>query len=51
MIAEAHYGMLTVDSPEGRGVRVTLALPMEDEDWSEFNHEEYGLSDTIVFRT
>ena len=49
-IAEAHYGMLTVDSPEGRGVRVTLALPMEDEDWSEFNHEEYGLSDTIVFR-
>jgi len=48
--AEAHYGMLTVDSLEGRGVRVTLALPMEDEDWSEFNHEEYGLSDTIVFR-
>src|SRR5258706_9132186 len=49
-IAVAHYGTLTVDSPAGRGVRVTLALPMEDEDWREFNHEEYGLSDTIVFR-
>jgi signal transduction histidine kinase len=49
-IAEAHYGTLMVDSPAGRGVRVTLALPMEDEDWSEFNHEEYGLSETIVFR-
>ncbi len=49
-IAEAHYGTLTLDSPAGRGGRVTLALPMEDEDWSEFSHEEYGLSDTIVFR-
>lgn len=31
-IAAAHYGTLTVDSPRGHGVQVTLALPMEDED-------------------
>jgi two-component system, OmpR family, sensor kinase len=31
-IAAAHYGTLTVDSPRGQGVQVTLALPMEDED-------------------
>ena len=30
-IAAAHYGTLTVDSPRGQGVQVTLALPMEDE--------------------
>jgi signal transduction histidine kinase len=35
-IAEAHYGTLTVDSPQGKGVRITLALPVEDEDSSEF---------------
>lgn len=35
-IAEAHYGTLTVDSPRGEGVQVTLALPVEDEDSSEF---------------
>ena len=31
-IAAAHYGTLTIDSPQGQGVQVTLALPMEDED-------------------
>lgn len=36
-IAEAHYGTLTVDSPPGQGVRVTLGLPVEDEDSDEFN--------------
>ena len=41
-IAEAHYGTLTVDSPRGQGVQVTLALPMEDEDLSELNHEGSG---------
>ncbi|HEX6479764.1 MAG TPA: GAF domain-containing sensor histidine kinase [Ktedonobacteraceae bacterium] len=42
-IAEAHYGTLTVDSPAGQGVQVTLGLPVEDEDFNEFNHfEESG---------
>jgi two-component system, OmpR family, sensor kinase len=31
-IVAAHYGTLTVDSPRGQGVQVTLALPMENED-------------------
>src|SRR2546421_544094 len=31
-IAKAHHGMLTIDSLQGQGVQVTLALPMEDED-------------------
>jgi two-component system, OmpR family, sensor kinase len=31
-IAKAHHGMLTIDSQQGQGVQVTLALPMEDED-------------------
>jgi two-component system, OmpR family, sensor kinase len=29
-IAAAHRGTLTVDSPQGQGVQVTLALPMEE---------------------
>jgi two-component system, OmpR family, sensor kinase len=37
-IAAAHYGTLTIDSAPGQGVQVTLALPLEDEDWSEYNH-------------
>jgi signal transduction histidine kinase len=39
-IAEAHYGTLSVDSPSGQGVQVTLGLPVEDEDFSEFKHHE-----------
>ena len=39
-IAEAHYGTLTVDSPPGQGVHVTLGLPVEDEDFDEFNQYE-----------
>jgi signal transduction histidine kinase len=39
-IAEAHYGTLTVDSPGREGVQVTLGLPVEDEDFDEFNHYE-----------
>jgi signal transduction histidine kinase len=39
-IAEAHFGTLTVDSPAGQGVQVTLGLPVEDEDFNEFNHYE-----------
>ena len=31
-ITKAHHGMLTIDSLQGQGVQVTLALPMEDED-------------------
>lgn len=31
-IAAAHGGTLTLDSPRGQGVQVTLALPMQDED-------------------
>lgn len=27
-IAAAHYGSLSIDSPRGQGVQVTLALPM-----------------------
>jgi two-component system OmpR family sensor kinase len=48
-IATAHHGMLTLDSPRGQGVQVTLALPMEDEDLSEYDHEGSGLSDHLVF--
>lgn len=45
-IAEAHYGTLTVDSPPGQGVRVTLGLPVEDEDSDEFNlYESSGPGD------
>ena len=42
-IAAAHRGTLTVDSPQGQGVQVTLALPMEDEHLSECQHERRGL--------
>ena len=31
-IAQAHDGTLTVDSPEGQGVHITLALPVEEEE-------------------
>jgi len=31
-IAAAHGGMLTIDSPAGQGVQVTLALPVEEEE-------------------
>lgn len=31
-IASAHNGTLTIDSPADQGVRVTLALPVEDEE-------------------
>ena len=31
-IAAAHGGTLTIDSPAGQGVRVTLALPVEEEE-------------------
>ena len=31
-IASAHGGTLTIDSPSGQGVRVTLALPVEEEE-------------------
>jgi len=41
-IAAAHLGTLTVDSPQGQGMQVTLALPMEDEHWSECHHEGRG---------
>jgi two-component system, OmpR family, sensor kinase len=41
-IAAAHSGTLTVDSPRGQGVRVTLALPMEDENLSEYDQEVSG---------
>ena len=41
-IAAAHRGTLTVDSPQGQGVQVTLALPMEDEHLSECQHEGRG---------
>jgi two-component system OmpR family sensor kinase len=34
-IATAHCGTLTLNSPQGRGVQVTLTLPIEDEDVSE----------------
>ena len=45
-ISEAHYGTLTVDSPPGQGVRVTLGLPVEDEDSDEFNlYESSGPGD------
>ena len=44
-IAEAHYGTLTVDSPRGEGVQVTLALPVEDEDANEFFFEGGGQQD------
>jgi len=42
-IAAAHRGTLTVDSPQGQGVQVTLALHMEDEHLSECQHERRGL--------
>src|SRR6202022_3526917 len=31
-IAAAHGGTLTIDSPAGQGVQVTLALPVEEEE-------------------
>ncbi len=31
-IAAAHGGMLTIDSPAGQGVQVTLTLPVEEEE-------------------
>lgn len=31
-IAQAHDGTLTVDSPEGQGVHITFALPVEEEE-------------------
>lgn len=37
-IAAAHRGTLTVDSPQGQGVQVTLALPVEDEHLSHEPH-------------
>ena len=43
-IAEAHYGTLAVESPAGQGVRVTLGLPVQEEDFNMSNHyEESGL--------
>jgi two-component system, OmpR family, sensor kinase len=41
-IAAAHHGTLTIDSPQGQGVQVTLALPVEDKRLSEYYHEGRG---------
>ena len=38
-IAAAHGGTLTIDSPAGQGVRVILALPVEDEELIEHDQE------------
>ena len=38
-IAAAHGGTLTIDSPAGQGMQVTLALPVEEEELLKREHE------------
>ena len=40
-IAAAHGGTLTIDSPAGQGMQVTLALPVEEEELSVREQETY----------
>jgi two-component system OmpR family sensor kinase len=45
-IAAAHGGTLTIDSPAGQGVQITLALPVEEEEL--ILHDQEEVSDQLI---